>query len=162
MVSVNTSTCVHHERSLWVTEALLLVDDQQAQVAEADVARQHAVRADDDVDLAVRQRRHRLLLLGLGAEARQHGDAHRKVREAIRKRDEVLLGEHRRRRQHRHLLAAQHREQAGAQRDLGLAVADVAADQAIHRHAVLHVGEHGVDRLRLIRRLLERERLSNA
>ena len=53
-------------------EALLLVDDQQAEILEADVARQQAVRADDDVDLAVRQRRHRLLLLGLAAEARQH------------------------------------------------------------------------------------------
>ena len=128
-------------------EALLLVDDQQAEVLEAHVARQQAVRADDDVDLALRQRRDRLRLLGLAAEARQHGDAHREVREALGERDEVLLGEHRGRRQHRDLLAAQHRQQAGAQRDLGLAVADVAADQAVHRHARLHVAEHGVDRL---------------
>ena len=33
-------------------EPLLLVDDQQAEVAELDVLRQQAVRADDDVDLA--------------------------------------------------------------------------------------------------------------
>ena len=63
-------------------EALLLVDDQQAEVLEPHVARQQPVRADDDVELPVGQRRHRLLLLGLGAEARQHGDAHREVGEA--------------------------------------------------------------------------------
>jgi hypothetical protein len=33
-------------------EALLLVDDEQAEVLELDVLREQAVRADDDVDLA--------------------------------------------------------------------------------------------------------------
>ena len=61
-------------------------------------------------------------------------------------------------RQHGDLLAAQHRHQRRPQRDLGLAVADVAADQAIHGDAVLHVADHGVDRLLLIGRLVERER----
>ena len=36
-------------------------------------------------------------------------------------------------RQQRHLLAAVHGDERGAQRDLGLAEADVAADQAVHR-----------------------------
>ena len=45
-----------------------------------------------------------------------------------------------------------------AQRDLGLAVADVAADQAIHRAAGLHVDVDRVDRVVLIGRLVERER----
>ena len=38
-------------------EALLLVDDEQAQVLEVDVLREEAVRPDDDVDLAVLERR---------------------------------------------------------------------------------------------------------
>ena len=40
---------VHH------AEALLLVDDDQAEVAEDDVLLQDPVRSDDDVDLAARQ-----------------------------------------------------------------------------------------------------------
>ena len=47
-------------------EPLLLVDDEQAEIAELDVLRQQPVRADDDVDLAGGQIRERLLLLGAG------------------------------------------------------------------------------------------------
>ena len=71
---------------------------------------------------------------------------------------EVLLDEHGRRREHARLLAALDAAEDRAQRDLGLAVADVAADQAIHRARRLHVGEHRVDRVGLIGRLVERER----
>ena len=46
-------------------EALLLVDDEQPEVAELDVLRQQPVRADDDVDLAGGEIVERLLLLGL-------------------------------------------------------------------------------------------------
>ena len=42
------SLCAH-------AEAVLLVDDQQAEVLERDVLLQQAVRADDDVDLPVRE-----------------------------------------------------------------------------------------------------------
>ena len=53
-------------------EALLLVDDEQAEVAELDVLRQQPVRADDDVDLAGGEIGERLLLLRLAAEAADH------------------------------------------------------------------------------------------
>ena len=36
-------------------EALLLVDDHEAEVLRHDVAREHAVGADEDVDLALRE-----------------------------------------------------------------------------------------------------------
>ena len=57
-VRVSTSTSVRSFliASLWVhAEALLLVDDQQAEVLELDVAGQQPVGADDDVDRAVGQ-----------------------------------------------------------------------------------------------------------
>ena len=72
----------------------------------------------------------------------------------------MLLGEQRGRHQHRDLLAVGDRDERGAQRDLGLAEADVAADQAVHRLAALQVLEHGVDRGRLVGRFLEREALA--
>ena len=61
-VSVSTSTsalsCLI--ASLWRdAEALLLVDDEQAEVLERDVLGQQPVGADDDVDLAVDARRRR-------------------------------------------------------------------------------------------------------
>ena len=40
--------------------------------------------------------------------------------------------------------------EGGAQRDLGLAVADVAADQPVHRPRGFHVGLDQLDRLALV------------
>ena len=71
----------------------------------------------------------------------------------------MLLGEDRRRHQQHHLLAVLHRLERGAQRDLGLAVADVAADQAVHRPRRLHVGLDELDRVALVGGLGVRERV---
>ena len=59
--------------------------------------------------------------------------------------------------QQRDLLAIEHRLEHRAHRHFGLAVTDVTADQAIHRLALLHVGDHVVDRLLLIDGLFEFE-----
>ncbi len=140
-------------------EAMLLVDDDQAQPLEAHVIGQQLVRADHDVDGAVVDLLDRGLDLLLRLEARQLDDAHRPVGEAVRQRLEMLLGQQRGRRQHRDLLAAHHRDEGRAQRHLGLAEADVAADQPVHRLARGHVGDHRRDRRGLVRRLFEAEAL---
>ena len=54
----------------------------------------------------------------------------------------MLLGEHGRRRDHRDLLAGEHRGGGGAKRHLGLAIADIAADQPLHRMAGRQIVEH--------------------
>ena len=46
-----------------------VIDDQKTEITRSDVARQQAVGADQDVDLAVGKPLHRLTLLGLRAEA---------------------------------------------------------------------------------------------
>ena len=69
----------------------------------------------------------------------------------------MLLGEQRGRAEHGDLLAVGDRDEGGAQRHLGLAEADVAADQAVHRLARLHVLDHGGDGRRLVGRFLEAE-----
>ena len=97
-----------------------------------------------------------LLLLGRD-EARQHLDLDRVVVQARLEREQVLLREHRRRAQHRDLAPAHRHAERRAQRDLGLAEADVAADQAIHRVLALEVAHHVVDRLALIGGLFVRE-----
>ncbi|MCW0462066.1 hypothetical protein NB717_003134 [Xanthomonas sacchari] len=138
-------------------EALLLVDDDHAQVLELHVRLQQAMGADDHIDAAGGD----LLQLGLdllaALEARQHFDLERVVGEAVAEVAVVLFGQQRGRHQHRHLLAGAGRSEGRAHRDLGLAEADVAADHAVHRLAAGQVAQGGVDRGQLVGGFLERE-----
>ena len=79
--------------------------------------------------------------------------------EAVLERLHVLEREHGRRREDRDLLAVHDRLERGAHRDLGLAVADVTAEQAIHRRRRFHVALDVVDRGPLIGRQLPLERV---
>ena len=115
-------------------EALLLVDDDEPEVARHDVAREHAVGADEDVDLALAEVGHDALdLASPCGSARSTSTRTGTSRKRSRKVGDVLLGEDRGRYQHQHLAAAGDDLQGRADRDLGLAEADVAADQAVHR-----------------------------
>ena len=69
----------------------------------------------------------------------------------------MLLGKQCRRHQYRDLATAGSRRERCAQRDFGLAEADVAADHAIHGTPGTHVCEHSLDRVVLIDRFLEGE-----
>jgi hypothetical protein len=138
-------------------EAMLLVDDEEPQIAELHVLLDHPMRTDDDVDPSARAAGDRLLDLGGGAEARQHIDRDRVAVETRLERLKVLLREDRRRDEHGHLLAAEHAQERRAHRDLGLPEADVAAHEPIHRLAVRHVRDDVVDRAQLAGRLLEGE-----
>ena len=114
-------------------EMLLLVDDQQAEILELDALGQQRVRAAHDVDRAVLQ----TFLGGLGLlgrdEAGQAPDVHRQALEALDEGAMVLAGQQGRGTDDRHLLARHRRHEGRAQRHLGLAEADVAADQPVHR-----------------------------
>ena len=92
------------------------------------------------------------LLVGL--EARQRGDVDREAGVALGERRQVLVDQQGRRHEHGDLLAVLHRLEGGAHRDLGLAVADVAADDAVHRDGLLHVRLDLVDRTELVGRLV--------
>ncbi len=138
-------------------EAMLLVDDEQAQILEGELGAQQLVGADDDVHLALGHLlHHRALLLG-GAEAAQHLDPHRPVGEAVAEVVIVLLGQEGGGHQHGHLLAAMHGHKRRPHRHLGLAKAHVAAHQPVHALGLTHVAEHSIDGVELIVGLLERE-----
>ena len=135
-------------------EALLLVDDDQAEVLEPDGLLQQPVRADDDVDGAVGDASPGCLGASASLGNRDSSaDLDRELRHPLGERREVLLREQRRRHEHGHLLAVLHRLERRAHRDLGLAVADVAADHPVHRDRLLHVGLDLVDRGELVGRL---------
>ncbi|MGX1120063.1 hypothetical protein RKD37_005426 [Streptomyces ambofaciens] len=95
--------------------------------------------ADDDVHRALAQPLQGGLRLGVALEAGQRLHAHRELRVALAERPEVLLHEQGGGDEHGDLLAVLDGLEGGADRDLRLAVADVAADQAVHRDRLLHV-----------------------
>ena len=138
-------------------EALLLVDDDQPEVAEADVLAEQPVRADDDVDRAVGKTGDRRRLGGGRDEARQQADLERERGEPLRERRLVLRGEDGRRHEDGDLLAVLGRLERGPQRDLGLAIADVADHEPVHRPDELHVGLDLGRGAQLVDRLLVRE-----
>ena len=73
-------------------------------------------------------------------EPREQPDLERERREALAERLVVLGGEHGRRHEHGDLPAVLGRLERRPQRHLGLAVADVADHEAVHRPDPLHVG----------------------
>ncbi len=97
--------------------------------------------------------RHDLLLLRARAKPREQLDRDGKGREPPQERPEVLVREHRRRREEGHLLAVEHGLEGRAHGDLRFPVADIAAEEPVHRPVGLHVALHVGDGLRLVRRL---------
>ncbi len=113
--------------------------------------------ADHDVDGAGCQAGDHLSLLLGGQEARQHLDPDRKRLEALGERLDVLLGQQGRRAQNDDLLTIRSRFERGPQRHLGLAEADVAEHEPVHRLGPLHVGLDVSNRRQLVRSLLVRK-----
>ena len=134
-------------------EALLLVDDDQAEVLEPDLVGEQSVGADDDVDAAVSQALDDRRRLGVALEPRECLDRHRELQVTVREGLQVLLHQQGCRHEHGHLLAVLHGLEGRPHRDLGLAVADIAADEPVHGDLALHVGLDLVDRGQLVGRL---------
>ena len=111
-----------------------------------------------DVHAAFRESGDDRLLLALGPEPRERADRHGKVLHPRPERVVVLAREHGRRHEHRSLPSPHHALERRPHRELGLAVADVAAEQPVHGHPRLHVLLDRLQRDELVRRLLVRER----
>ena len=131
-------------------ETLFLVDDDEAEIFELDRFGDHRMGADDNVDMAACEAVARLLRFGGRDEARQAADFDRKAFETLDEIGEMLAREQGSRADERDLHPRHRCDESGAQRDLGLAEADVAADEPVHRFARRHVGKHIADRAVLI------------
>ena len=140
-------------------ETLLLVDNDQAEVLEPHLAGDEAVGADDDVDAPLLQALKDLGGLGGVLEAGQGPHGHREAGVALSEGLGVLAHQQRGGHQDRHLLAVLDGLEGGAHGDLGLAVADVAAHEPVHRLGLLHVGLDLVDGGELVGGLGVGERL---
>ena len=128
-------------------EPLLFIDDEQAEVLKLERLRENGVGPNDDIDLALGGLLQHLGLLLRGAEAGEHLDIDGEVGEALLEGLEVLEAKDRGGREDRDLLAILHSLEGGAHGDFGLAVANIAAEEAIHRlgrfHVALDVGDGG-------------------
>ena len=116
-------------------EMLLLVDDHQPQLGELDRLRQQRMGADDDVDGAVLHPLPHLRRILGRHHAGELRDLDRQPLEAGGEGAVVLARQQGGRHHHGHLHARHGDDEGGAQRHLGLAEADVAADQPVHRPA---------------------------
>ena len=120
-------------------EALLLVNNKQAEIVEFHVLGQHPVRPDHNIHLSVAQPLDGLLLLLRRAEAGEHLDGHRKALEPLQQCVVMLQGKDGSRHKQYTLLALRNTFEGGAERHLRLAEADVAAQQTVHRNGALHI-----------------------
>ena len=138
-------------------EALLLVHHHQPKVLELGRLGKDRVGADDDVQRAVGQRIARFARFLGRDEAAEATDLQREARKTLGKILVVLAREQCGWRNHRDLLGAHCRHEGGAQRDLGLAEAYIAADQPVHRLAAFQIAQHIGNRAFLIVGFLPRE-----
>ncbi len=157
--STSTSSRSCRRSSFWATPKRCSSSTiDETEILRDGVPREDPVRADQHLDLPVAEVGEDPLDVGGLAEARDHLDADREVAVALAERVPVLLGEDRGRDEHQHLLAADGDGERGPERDLGLAVADVAADEPVHRPRRLEILLHGFDGARLVLGLAVRER----
>ena len=135
-------------------EMLLFIDDQKAQIAELDAFGEERVGADHDVDLALGEPSLHGFDLLAPDKARGLRQAKRQALEALQEGRIVLARQQSRRHHHGHLLAVHRRDESGSQRHFGLAEADIAANEPVHRAALLQVFERRLDGGELVLRLL--------
>ena len=141
-------------RALLDAEPVLLVDDGDGEIGELDVALDQRVRADGDLRDAVRDLVADLLRADRAGE--QHA-ANAELRAERLEGQEVLLGERLGRRHQRALPARLHRPQQRVERDHGLAGADVALQEPLHRRRLRQVEVDLGDRPLLVLGQLERQ-----
>jgi hypothetical protein len=136
------------------SESLLLVDYQQPEIFEPNVAAEETMRSDQDVDPSRPGPGDYVLRLFGRLEAIQNLDADRKICEPFGESPAVLHTQNGRRRQYGNLLAVLYCLERRTHGKLGLAVADVAAEQSVHHDRLLHVGLDLPGRRGLVGRLL--------
>ena len=140
-------------------EPLLLIDDQQAQVLEGHIPREHSVGADDNIHCPLLQSCNGLSDLSPGSEPAHQLYCHGKILHSLDKGCIMLLGKDSGGHQVDHLLSLLNCLEGGTDGDLRLAVAHVAADQTVHHLPALHVRLGGCDGIQLVLRLLKGKHL---
>ena len=124
------------------SEALLLVDDYEAQFGNGDVLGEEAVRADYDINVSGGQGFYSFFLRFRRNEAAHLLDADGIVGHAVVESLDVLVGEDRGGDENGDLLAAHDGFEGGPDGDFRFAESDVAADKPVHGGSRFHIGFH--------------------
>ncbi len=132
------------------TKALLLIDNEQSQLAEAHLLAQELMGADNDINFPCGQFLDDLLALLSRAKAIQQRHLDGIGGEAFFQGVVVLLRQNGGGGEERDLFAAHHRLEDGTQGDLGFAEADIPANETIHGTIGLHIPLHVLDCLQLV------------
>ena len=127
----------HH--ALGDAEAVLLVHNGEAEAFVGDMLLEDGVGADEDVDRAVGKTHQAALPRTPLLPPGQDGDVDRQAGEHAGERVMMLAGEDFGRGEQGRLRAGLDRREHRHQRDEGLARADIALEQAEHRHVLLEV-----------------------
>ena len=120
-------------------EPLFLVHNEQTEILELDLLVEQLVRADNQIDRARLQLFEQRSLLRAGLVAREQLDCDGMTLKTLHRGQVMLPREYGRRYEDRRLLARENALHHGTQRDLGLAKADIAAQQTVHRAVGLHI-----------------------
>ena len=140
-------------------KALFLVDDYKPQVVRVHITRKQPMRSHEHLDAAIRKPLERRLLLRGRAKARKDFHRYPERLESVAEIRVMLLSQNRRGTQHHHLLHILRGLESSPQGNLGLAEPHIAADEAIHRLASLHIRFHVCNGRKLIGGFLVRKRL---
>ena len=136
---VRVDPLLAERRALAHTEAVLLVHDREPELLERHAVHNERVRADDDVEGAVREPDEDLAPIGRADARREEPHGRPAVREERRERAEVLLGEELGRRHERGLGTRCDRDPRRERGDDGLPRPDVALEKPRHRDRPPHI-----------------------
>ena len=143
-------------------EAVLLVDDAEAEAGELHRRLDQRVGADDQPQLPGREPLQRFLAARRRRRPGQQRERRRLFGQQLAQGHRVLLGQGLGRRHQHRLEARFQRPQHRVDGDDGLAAAHLAHQQPLHRLARVEVGVDLVERLQLVPGRLERQRLDPA
>ena len=143
-------------------EAVLLVDHAEAEAGELDRRLDQGVGADDQAELAAGEAVQRFPAPGRRRGPGEQRERRRRFGQQPAQGDGVLLGQRLGRRHQHRLEAGFERPQHRVERHHGLARADLAHQQPLHRLAGVEVGVDLVEGLELVAGRLEGQRLDPA
>ena len=123
-------------------EAVLLVDNDHAEAVELHVLIQQGVGADQNGYFAVGDALQEFLAAAAFDRAGEQRHLEAQMLQQGAQGCQVLLRQEFRGRHEGGLLAVGHRQQHGEQGDDGLAAANVALNEAVHRKGAAHVGKN--------------------
>ncbi len=135
-------------------EPLLFIHDQQTEIFIFHIFTEQTVCPDHDIDTALAQLLDRFPLLFCRPQSREHSHFNAEIPHPLYKGIIMLPSQYRCRNEHRHLFSVHNRLKSGPYRNLGLSVADITTDKAVHALLTFHVRFCVLDGAHLVFRFL--------